>query len=249
MIFRGNFVLLTNYTPYSGQSYFSKLRRTRRFKRVIAVFWTTLLEDIGDRFKLRLSSSPLSLSGFWIKIFVDLPPDDGSRAKNFRYFLSDRKTNSSLAWCIWSSVFRCTLSFLKDAVAKVLESSVNLLPLRTSSSKYVPGRTTTKLSRSHTRQNLLKGFSCIRIAVVSQIVVRARLQTVTCSHSRSLEHLVFLQYSFHLVYLLRQSSNHTVQCYYCCSVRSTIQPSNSSWEVQCCADYFRRVSILKSVKC
>ena len=41
---------------------------------------------------------------------------------------------------------------------------------------YVPGRTTTKLSQSHTRQNLLKGFSCFGIAVVSQIVVRARLK-------------------------------------------------------------------------
>ena len=122
--FSGKFVRLINCTPYKGQSYFSKLRRTRRFESVIAVFWTTLLEDIGDRFKLRLSSSPLSLSGFWIKIFVDLPPDDGSRAQNVRYFLSDRKANSSLACCIWSSIFRCTLSFLKDSVAKVFESSV-----------------------------------------------------------------------------------------------------------------------------
>ena len=94
--FSGKFVRLINCTPYEGQSYFSKLRRTRRFESVIAVFWTTLLEDIGDSFKLRLSSSPLSLSGFWIKIFVDLPPDDGSRAQNALYFLSDRKANSSL---------------------------------------------------------------------------------------------------------------------------------------------------------
>ena len=88
--------VMINCTPYRGKSYFSKLRRTRRFESVIAVFWTTLLEDIGDSFKLRLSSSPLSLSGFWIKIFVDLPPDDGSRAQNALYFLSDRKANSSL---------------------------------------------------------------------------------------------------------------------------------------------------------
>ena len=60
---------------------------------------------------LRLSSSPLSLSGFWIKIIVDLPPDDGSRAKNVRNFLSDRKANSSLALCILSSVFRCSPFF------------------------------------------------------------------------------------------------------------------------------------------
>ena len=55
-IFKGKFVLLTSCTPYRGQSYFSKWRRTRCFESVITAFWTTLIEDIRDNFKLCLTS-------------------------------------------------------------------------------------------------------------------------------------------------------------------------------------------------
>ena len=54
-------MLLISCTPYRGQSHISKWRQTRCFESVITAFWTTLLEDIRDKFKLCLTSSPPSI--------------------------------------------------------------------------------------------------------------------------------------------------------------------------------------------
>ena len=55
--------------------------------------------------------------------------------------------------------------------------------------------------------------------------MRDRLETATRSHSRSQDHPVFTQYSFHLVYLLRQSprSHCTMPLLLLCKVHHTTQ--------------------------